>query len=132
MDLDDLKKYFYILVAMLGLGWYVSNHYTFRDVLKYSREHPDPKRSPALDYYTGMGFFLKEDYDGAIEAFTQLLADYPTCHYAPTAMVKLGSAYTERYRFANAREVYEKFFEEHPTHKERPAVEKRYEYIKFK
>ncbi|MCX5788115.1 MAG: tetratricopeptide repeat protein [Elusimicrobia bacterium] len=132
MELGELKKFFWALIILIGLGWYVRQHYTFRDVLAYAKSHPSQSASPALDYYSGMGFYLREDYDGAIEAFGQLLTDYPTCQYAPTALVRLSSSYMERNRWSEAKETLEKFIEQFPDDKNRPLVDQKYEYVKYK
>lgn len=132
MELDDLKKWFYVLVALGGITWYVHSHYTFRDALKLAKDRPHPTASPMIDYYVGMGAFIKEDYDVSIEAFNQLLADYPTSQYSPTAMYRLSVAYVERNRFQEAREILDKYFEEYPKDKRRKEAEAKYEYIKFK
>ena len=132
MDLEDLKKPFYILLALAGLGWYVSNHYTFKDVLAYSKQHPHPEYSPMLDYYSGMAYFARDQHEDAIEAFNQLLTDYPTCPYAARAMHRLGTSYMERNNYQAAREIFDRYFEEHPAHRDRQVVQQKYEYIKFK
>lgn len=132
MDFGWLKNLFWAFLIFCGAAYYVNTHYTFEDVLKYSKEHPHPEYSPAIDYYSGMAYFVRDQHDGAITAFQQLLTDYPTCQYAPRAMMRLGTSLMERNRYAEAREVFEKFFEEYPDHKNKKIVEDKYEYIKFK
>ncbi len=132
MDFGGLKKLIYAFLIFCGTVMYINSHYTFEDVLKYSHEHPNKDYSPAIVYYTGMSQYMRDKHENAITAFQQLLADYPTCQYAPLAMVRLGSSFMEKYRYAEAREVFDKYLEEFPTDKNRKTVEDKYEYIKFK
>ena len=131
MELGGLKKIMWALLIFCGVVWYVHDHYTFRDVVGYSKTHPSAY-SPMLDYYSGTGMYMRSDFDGAIEAFNQLLTDYPTCQYAPGALYKLSDSYMERNRWAEARETLEKFIEQFPDDPQRPVVDQKYEYVKFK
>ncbi|MBI5200902.1 MAG: tetratricopeptide repeat protein [Elusimicrobia bacterium] len=132
MDFGWLKNLIYAFLIFCGTAYYINTHYTFEDVLKYSQTHPSKDYSPMIVYYTGMSQFMQDKHDGAITSFQQLLADYPTCQYAPIAMVRLGSSLMERNRYAEAREIFEKYFEEFPNDKHKKTVEDKYEYIKFK
>lgn len=132
MELGDLKKFFWAFVIISGLGWYVSQHYTFKDVLNYSRKHPSPGYSPMIDYYAGMGMYMRDDLPGSIEAFQQLLTDYPTCQYAPKAMFRMADAMANSNRYQEAREILEKYLEEYPNDRNRRSAEAKYEFIKFK
>lgn len=132
MELDDLKKWFWAMV-ILGAGvWYVNTHYTFRDALQLVKQRPHPTVSPMIDYYVGTGAFMKEDYDVAIDAYNQLLADYPTTQYTTDAMYRLATCYIERQRWEDGRRILEWYFEVYPNDKRRKDAEAKYEYIKFK
>lgn len=132
MDFGFVKKGVYAILIVCAATWYVSTHYTFEQVLDYQKKHPHADYSPPIVYYSGMAFFIRDQHEGAINAFQQLLADYPTCQYAPKAMVRLGTSLMERNRYAEAREVFDRYFEQFPEDRDRKTVEAKYEYIKFK
>ncbi len=132
MEFDGLKKLLWFLAILIGLGLYVRSHYDFQDALRFSRRHPHPKLSPAVDYYSGMAYYLREDYPRAVDAFTQLLTDYPTSYYAPRGLLRLGSSHMEMRQYQQAREAFEKYMEEFPNGKDRALVDSKYEFIKFR
>lgn len=131
MDIN-FKKWFIILGLLVGLGVYVNSHYTFKDVLEYSQKHPDPSISPKLDYYTGMAYFLRDRSPEAIAAFQQLLTDYPTCQYAPMALIRLGSEYSEKGQWEEARNSYQRYMDQFPDGPDIQLARNKYEIIKFR
>jgi TolA-binding protein len=128
----DMKKWFIILGLAVGGFAYVVKHYTFRDVLNYSIAHPDPAVSPKLDYYVGMAWYLRSYTPGAVEAFQQVLTDYPTSYFAPKAMLRLGTVYTEQRQFADARDIYERYMAEYPEGEQIQSVKDKYEFVRTK
>ena len=128
----DFKKPLIILAICIGLTAYVRRHYSWLDVLAYTKNNPSPTYSPMVDYYVGTAYFMKSDYAGAVKAYDQLLADYATGYYGPRAFLRLGSAYEEMNNFQGAREAYEKYFELFPEGKDKNLVQSKYDMIKFK
>lgn len=128
----DLKKPFIILCLFAGLCAYIHAHYTVDDVLKFTRKNRDLSISPALDYYIGMGYYIRSDYDKAGRAFTQLLTDYTTTQYTPGALFRLGASYDEMLKRPEAREAYEQYLIRFPEGSETALVQRRYDQIKFK
>jgi len=128
----NFKALFMWFFVFVGGVVYVRSHYTLEDVLKYSRERPHPVLSPKVDYYVGWAYFHREDHPKAHKAFDQLLTSYPTCQYAPPALYRKGLMYTEDGRWAQAREVLERYLKEFPNAREKSRVERNYERIKFR
>lgn len=128
----DLKKWFFIIAVVAGLGFYVRSHYTFKDVLSYSKSRPDPKVSPKLDYYVGMAHYLRSEYPESAEAFEQLLADYPTCQYAPQALYKLGTIYIDQMQWEKARTHLQRYLDDYPDGPEIKLVQNQFDTVKFK
>ena len=128
----DFKKWFIILGIVVGLGFYVKSHYTFKDVLAYSKSHPDPKMSPKIDYYVGVAHYMRSEYAESAEAFEQLLSDYPTCQYAPRALLKLGTMYIDRREWEKAKVHLERYVEDYPNGPDIKIVQTKYDAVKFK
>ncbi len=87
-----MKYFLYALLLYAGYFFYSHHLYEVRhlhDALTYARKYPDPKISPALDYYAGTIYYARAEYPQAQEAFHQLLTDYPTAQYMPSALVRL-------------------------------------------
>lgn len=127
-----MKKFFFSVVFVIFAVGYIRSHYTFHDVVVYTKAHPDPKLSPKTDYFVGMATYLRSDYPTSIEAFTQLLTDYPTCQYAPKAMLRLGTMYSEQQKWEDARIQFQRYIEEYPSGPDIETVKNKYESIKFK
>lgn len=131
MDIN-LKKWFFILAVLVGMCVYINSHYTMKDVLGYSKRHPNPDLSPKLDYYVGTAYYLKGKNPEAIEAYTQLLSDYPTTQYTPKALINLGSMYAEGSQWENSRTCYQKYIDDYPNGPDIGIARNAYENIKFK
>ncbi|MFA6092168.1 MAG: tetratricopeptide repeat protein [Elusimicrobiota bacterium] len=127
-----MKKILFFLFISIAAISYVKNHYSFGDILRYSKTHPNRSTSPAVDYYVGMTAYLKSDYDLAVPAFEQLLADYPTCQYAPNALVRLAGIHSEKYHWEPARAALQRYMDDFPQGSEIESVRRKYEFIKFK
>ena len=128
----SLKKPFIILVVLIGAFFYIRSHYTIRDALRYAKKHPNSDLSEKVEYYAGAYYFFKSEYPKAINAYKQLLTDYPTGQYAPKALLRSGDAHQKAFQWEQAREKYLKYMSEFPDGKDISVVQKKYEYIKFK
>lgn len=128
----DFRKPLIALLVLIGILYYVRTRYTLQDALALSRERPSPTVSPMVDYYAGMAYYMRDRYEPAVRAFTQLLTDYPTCQYAPRGLLRLGDSYERLSNWDGAREAYEKYMERFPEGRNIQLVRGKYEYIKFK
>jgi len=128
----NFKKWFFILAVIAGLAVYIDSHYTLKDVLEYSQKHPDPSLSPKVDYYVAMAYSLRSKDAESIFAFQQLLTDYPTCQYAPRALILLGNAYSEKNRWDDARDSYQRYIDQFPEGPDIEIARKKYEIIKYR
>lgn len=128
----DLKKIVIWLVVIIGVGAYINSRYTLEDAVSYAKTHPDPSMSPRIEAYVGGLQYMRSEYPKALNAYEQMLTDYPTCQYAPKALLRVGTIYQERNDFAKAREAYEKYIEQFPEGANIDTVKKKYEFIKFK
>jgi TolA-binding protein len=128
----NFKKWLWVLALFIGLGIYIRTHYTFEDLLTYSKNNPHPTLSPKIDYYVGMSSYLRSKYPLSKQAFEQLLTDYPTCQYAPKALFRLGNIYAEQRQWDKARELYRNYLEQYPEGPHAGIVRSKYEVIKFR
>jgi TolA-binding protein len=128
----NLKKCFIALAVFVGLFVYVKDHYTYKDVLAYSKKHPSVETSPKLDYMAGMAMYLKSKYPESAEAFEQLLTDYPTSQYTAKALFRLGTVYCEMSKWEQARVQFQRYVDEYPSGPDVEAVRQKHEIIKFK
>lgn len=126
-----MRKLLILAGLLLAAGWYARAHYTLQDALRYAKTHPSSRLSPAVDYYAGMAYYARERHESAAQAFSQLLADHPTCQYAPNGLLRLGSSYEELRQWPEARAAYEQYLERFPQGAEIDAVRRHYGHIKF-
>ena len=129
----SFKKWLVICVIVIASISYIKNHYTFRDVLAYSKKSQDPKWSPKIDYYIGTYHFFRDNSDEALYAYNQLLRWCNTCQpYTPETLNRIGDIHKDHNRWELARVFYLRFMEEFPQHRNKDLVERKYEYIKFR
>ena len=126
----DFKKPLIFLVVLIGIGYYVSSTYTFQDVLKYSHTKMDPTWGPMIDYYVGMGYYTRSEYEPAVNAFNQLLADFPTTQYTEDGILRMGSAYEEMKKWDGAKAAYQQYQEQFPEGKHKETIQRKVEYIR--
>lgn len=127
-----MKKLIFIVAVLYGTYWYASSRYNFADTLVYAKKNPQASWAPATDYYVGLVYYQRAEYAKAQEAFTQLVTDYSTGPYTARGLVRLSQAAEENRDWPVARQSLERFIEEFPDHKDRPAAIQRLELIKFK
>ncbi|MFH1723534.1 MAG: tetratricopeptide repeat protein [Elusimicrobiota bacterium] len=127
-----MRKWIIILAILIGGGWYVKTHYTPQDVLKYAKEHPDPKKAAKLEYYVGTYYFARDRKAEMVGAYNQLLTDHPTCQYAPKALLRVGNYYKDQRDYDTARELYLRYMEDFPEGFDINKVKQKYEFVKFK
>lgn len=125
-----MRKFLIVLAILIAAGYYARRQYTAQDVLAYSKSHPDDRYSPALDYYIGMGYFLKSRYEPAAQAFSQLLTDYPTCQYAEKGFLRLGESYEELRQWTEAKETYQKYLDLYPDGKNKSLIQNKIDVFK--
>lgn len=110
-----------------GGYWYASRRYDFQSALAYAKENPSPKLAPAIDYYVGLAYYQRAEFDKSQAAFTQLLADYPTCQYAPQGLLRLSEVAMENKDYDTVRSSLQSFLERYPDHPQRQMATKRLE-----
>lgn len=131
MDID-LRKPFYALLALIGLWWYVSTHYTVEDALTWARQRPVAAQREKYTYYIGMYYYAKDKPNEAAAVFSELLTEEATCQYEPKALMRMGRSYQDMRRFDEARAAYERYIEAFPSGPDIEVVTKNYEFVKFK
>lgn len=125
-------KKFVLFLAVVGLAWWwISGHYTAKDLLAWSDTHKNYPVAEKMDYYVGMYHFVRTENGKAEEAFNQLLANHTTASaYAPQALLRLGDIYQDETKWEKAAVTYEDFLEYYPGHPEAGEVKKKLEYVK--
>ena len=127
-----MRKWIVLLASIGGAFFYLRTHYYLIDVLDYARSHKDSMFASApVEYYVGLVYYMREKYEPATRAFNQMLADFPQSSYREGATYRLAQSYEEMRDWPNARQSYEKYFEEFPTGKNMVVARGRYEHIKF-
>ncbi len=127
-----MKKFWFILAVLYGTYWYASNRFNFADTLVYAKKNPQASWAPAADYYVGLVYYQRAEYQKSEDAFTQLLTDYSTGPYTTRGLMRLASAAEENRHFDIARQSLQRLIEEFPDDKNRTAAEQKMEMIKFK
>lgn len=130
--LAAMKKSAFVVGIFIGIFAYCHYKYTFQDTLQYARERNDEKWSPRITWYTGSYLWFRDRPEDSMVAYKQILTEYPTCQYAPKAMMRVADIYKNRNSYAEAKELYEKYLELYPEGQEVEVVKKKYEYVKFK
>ena len=125
-------RYIIVIVALAFGFQYFKKSYDLGDAYKWAQARPYHETRAKAIYYVGMAYYLKDDHEGTITAFNQLLADHPTCQYAPKALFRLGNAQRDLHHFEEARSAYEKYIEQFPSGSDIQAVQNNYEFVKFK
>ncbi|PCI35135.1 MAG: hypothetical protein COB53_11300 [Elusimicrobia bacterium] len=125
------NKWSILIMLVCGGIYYVRNHYDYQDLLKVAAKDEGNPRSEQIEYYVGMIYFMRDDYERSIIAFDQLLRNHPTSYYAPKALARSGLAYKEFNKYDQAREMYHKYLTYFPDHSMKNTVQKRWTHIKF-
>ena len=126
-----MKKTVFILLALYGAWYYASRHFEFHDTLTYAKKNPQARWAPAVDYYVGLVYYQRAQYDKAQEALTQLLTDYPTCQYAASALVHLDDAAEYSHDWEVARSALKRYVEEYPHEGDIEVMRKRLELLNY-
>lgn len=127
-----MKTILIIAALFYGAYWYASRHYKFEDTLVYAKKNPQASWAPAADYYVGMVYYQRGDYQKSQEAFTQLVTDYSTGPYTVKGLMRLSEVAEENRDWPTARQSLERVIEEFPDYKNVSFAKQRLEHIKFK
>lgn len=113
-----LKWYVIIVLTIAGSYHLYQKNLGDKDLLaqalEYADQNPGTKSAPAIQYYVAMVYTHQEKYDKSRDAFLQLLADYPTSHYIPKAMIRMSKASKEIHDFDTAIFALEIYVESFP------------------
>lgn len=121
---------FVIVGALLYGGyWYASRHYDFQTALAYAKKNPSPKLAPAIDYYVGLAYYQRAEFEKSQAAFTQLLTDYPTGQYTAKALLRMSEVAMKTKDYDTVRSSLQRFKEEFPDHPQRDLADKRLDLI---
>jgi outer membrane protein assembly factor BamD (BamD/ComL family) len=124
-----MKGWLVVAALLYGGYWYASRHYDFQTALVYAKKNPSPKLAPAIDYYVGLAYYQRSEYEKSQEAFTQLLTDYPTGQYTDKALLRLSEVAMRNKDYDTVRSSLQRFKEEFPHHSQRNIAEQRLELI---
>jgi TolA-binding protein len=122
-------KWIVAIALLYGGWWYASRHYDFQSALVYAKAHPSPKLAPAIDYYVGLAYYQRAEFEKSQAAFSQLLTDYPTGPYEAEGLLRISEVAMETRDFETVRASLTRFKEEFPEHPQRHIAEKRLELI---
>lgn len=119
-----------VIVGLLYGGyWYASRHYDFQSALVYAKKNPSPKLAPAIDYYVGLAYYQRAEFDKSQVAFQQLLTDYPTGPYAANGLLRLSEVAMENKDYDTVRSSLKTFLEQYPDHPRKNLATQRLELI---
>ena len=124
-----MKKIIILAALAYGAYWYASRHYDFDQTLAYAKKNTAKEWSPAVEYYVGLAYYHRAEFPKAQEAFTQLLTDHATSHYAPKALVRQSEVAMENRDWATAKMAVDQFLQDYPDRPEARLVEKRKELL---
>lgn len=124
-----MRTWLVVAALLYGGYWYARRHYDFQTALEYAKKNPSPRLAPAIDYYVGLAYYQRAEFEKSQAAFTQLLADYPTGYYADKALLRLSEVAVENKDIETARAALTRFKTEFPQHPQRHIAEKRLEML---
>ena len=116
---------------MYGAYYYATQHINLSDPLVYARAHKNADWAPALDYYVGFYYYQRSEFPKAQQAFTQLLADYPTGQYAAKGLYLLGDSADNNHDWETAKATLTRYLDEYPGGAEVNVVRKRLDILKY-
>lgn len=94
----------------------------FRDFLQ---AHPEHALAPNAGYWLGECHYTLKDFDAAIAAFKDVVAQYPAHDKAAAAMLKAGYSYALLGDTANARFYLEALLRDYPASRPAPLARAR-------
>ncbi|MEK7384690.1 MAG: tetratricopeptide repeat protein [Elusimicrobiota bacterium] len=124
-----MKKMIFLVVVVAGVWWYASKRFNFKDTLLVAKKYQSSSWAPTAVYSVGLVYYQRGDYEMSKQAFSQLLADYPTGQYAPQALLRLSEVAEETRDYELARASLKRFVEEYPQHSGRQIAQKRLELL---
>ena len=127
-----MKKLIFVFAVLYGTYWYASSRFNFADTLVYAKKNQYASWSQSTYYYVGLVYYQRAEYAKSQEAFNQLVTDFSTGPYLAKGLVYLSRAAEENRDWPVARQSLERFIEEFPDHKDKPAVMQRLDIIRIK
>jgi TolA-binding protein len=127
-----MKKFAFIALALWGCYYYSSRHLNLENSARFVSTHKNASWAPRAAYYIAVVYEQRENYPKAQEAFSQLLTDYPTCQYAPSALIKLDSAAENNADWETAKSSLVRYLEEFPDAPQKELATKRLEMLRYK
>ncbi len=121
-----------VAAVLYGAYWYASSKFNFESTLAYARRNPQASWSVATEYYVGMVYYQRAEYQKAQETFEQMLVVHSTGPYSARALLRLASSAEENRNYQLARESLQRYLDEFPNEKNRSIAEQKLEVIKFK
>jgi outer membrane protein assembly factor BamD (BamD/ComL family) len=129
MEIDLKKPLIFLFVVVCAL-FFIRSRYNGGDVLKLAHDNKDNFISPSVDYYVGMGYYARSEYEPAINAFNQLLTDYPTGQYTEDGLFRMGDSYENLMRWDGAKAAYQQYLDQFPGGKYKNLVQRRADQIR--
>ncbi|MBI3553990.1 MAG: tetratricopeptide repeat protein [Elusimicrobia bacterium] len=124
-------KYLLILLGLYGAYWYVAQHYEFHDTLVYAKKHPQASWSQPTEYYIGLAYYQRADYQKSQEAFSQLLTDFPTGQYEAPGLMHLEDSAEYNHDWETARTAAKQYLDDFPNGKDIEIMRKRMEMLNY-
>jgi outer membrane protein assembly factor BamD (BamD/ComL family) len=127
-----VKKLIFVFAVLYGTYWYASSRFNFADTLVYAKKNQYASWSQSTYYYVGLVYYQRAEYVKSQDAFNQLVTDFSTGPYVAKGLVYLSRAAEENRDWPVARQSLERFIEEFPDHKDKPAAIQRLDIIRIK
>ena len=124
-----MKKFYFFILAASGVWWYASHRFNFSDTLVYAHKNLKASWAPATEYYVGVVYYQRADYQNSEDAFNMLLTDFPAGEYEARGLLRLSEAAEENRDFQTAKDAVARYLEEYPDGPEKAMAEKRREYL---
>ena len=124
-----MKKFYLFLLVAFGVWWYATHRFNFADTMVYAKNHPKAWWAPAAEYYVGLVYYQRDDFQQSEDAFNQLLTDFPGSAYEGRGLLRLSEAAEGNRDFQTAKDSVAKYIEEYPDGADRGLAERRKEYL---
>lgn len=117
-----IKKLF--ILSILAAVGFIFYHEIFAIFQRYIDQHEKEQWAPRYQFILGKAYVFTRDYTAAERCYLTVKKKYAQSHYAPQAQFMMARLYERQENYKRAKEEYEQFLREFPTH--RLAVDVKY------
>lgn len=127
-----MRTYVFIILLIGGTYWYVTHKVKLDEPLAYAAKYKEKSWSAAADYYIGVAYFQRSEYDKSQTAFQQLLTDHATSQYVANGLMYLADSAERNNDWDKVKEATALYVEQYPDGKEIERAKAKLDYARYK